>query len=166
MKVLRAINNMIAKVEFGFVILILTSMVLLAFTQIILRNFFSTSISWADILLRHLVLWIGFIGASLATKEQRHINIDVLSRIIPEKASEYIHVVTNLFAAIICFFLTRAAVRFVIMEQEMGSTIFAGIPIWIAESIIAAGFGLMTFRFALQAIENIAHLMAKEGEES
>ena len=52
----------------------------LAFLQIFLRNVFTTGLAWGDLVLRNLVLWIGFIGATLATREGKHINIDILSR--------------------------------------------------------------------------------------
>ncbi|MBN1155135.1 TRAP transporter small permease [candidate division KSB1 bacterium] len=155
MKLIHAINNAIATIEFGLVLIIVSIMVCLAFVQIILRNFFATSIAWADILLRHLVLWIGFVGASLATKDQRHINIDVLSKVFPATVTKIANVVTSSFAAVICYFLMRASISFISMEREMGTTLFADIPMWLVQSIIAIGFGLMTLRFIIHMIEGI-----------
>jgi TRAP-type C4-dicarboxylate transport system permease small subunit len=130
-------------------------MIFLAFLQVILRNFFSTSIFWGDVFLRHLVLWIGFIGASLATREGKHINIDVLTKILPEKGKQISHVIINLFAAIVSFFLMHAAINFIKMEADMGGNLFSGVPTWTAQLIIAIGFGIMMFRFFIRSIENI-----------
>lgn len=154
MKFINSIDNLLAKIESFFLITILLSMILLAFLQVILRNFFSTSILWGDTLLRHLVLWIGFIGASLATKETRHINIDALSRLLSKPAKKISAIIANLFAAIVCFFLMKASITFLTYEKESGSTLFADIPVWIFQIIIAIGFGLMMLRFLLHAIEN------------
>jgi len=82
-KILQTVDSGLAYVETGLIILILGSMVLLSFLQVLMRNFFDTGILWGDIFLRHLVLWVGFIGASLATREEKHINIDLLTRLIP-----------------------------------------------------------------------------------
>jgi len=162
MKIINLINNILAKIETAFLIIILLTMILLAFLQVILRNFFSTSIFWGDTFLRHLVLWIGFIGASLATKEGRHINIDVLSRILPPGAKRISSIVINLFSATVSFFLMRAAITFIKFEKEFESTLFKGIPVWIFQIIIAIGFGMITIRFLIHALENIFHYETKK----
>ncbi len=155
MKVLKFLDKLISHIETIFIVLILSTMILLAFLQVILRNFFSTSIFGGDVFLRHLVLWIGFIGASLATREGKHINIDVLSKILPEKGKQISQVIINLFAAFVSFFLMHAAINFIKMEAEMGGNISPGIPTWAAQLIIAIGFGIMMFRFFMRSIENI-----------
>ena len=71
MKFLNKINNWISLLEDWILVSIVLFMVLMAFLQVILRNIFDMGIIWGDILLRHLVLWIGFIGASLATKKKQ-----------------------------------------------------------------------------------------------
>lgn len=164
-KYINSINNILAKIETVFLITILLSMILLAFLQVILRNFFSTSIFWGDTFLRHLVLWIAFIGASLATKENRHINIDVLSRSLSKSAKRVTGIIVNLFASAVCFFLLRASITFVKYEKQSGSTLFKEIPVWIFQMIIAIGFGLMMLRFFIHAFENIISKKISDREE-
>jgi TRAP-type C4-dicarboxylate transport system permease small subunit len=40
---------------------------------------------WADSLLRKGTLWLAFIGGSLATYHRKHINIDIVQRLVPPK---------------------------------------------------------------------------------
>ncbi len=155
MKIINSLNNILSKIESLLLIIILFTMIFLAFLQVVLRNFISSSISGADVFLRHLVLWVGFIGASLATKENRHINIDALSRLLSQTSKRIAAVVINLFSATVCFFLMRAAITFIKSEKEAGSVLLANIPTWIFQIIIAIGFGLMTLRFLLHALENL-----------
>ncbi len=152
MKLVQKIDTGIAKVEQGMVIIILTSMIAIACMQIILRNFFATSLPWGDILLRHLVLWIGFLGASLATREGKHINIDSLTRLLSERFQRISKSVVNCAAAVVCFFLAHAGFKFIQYEMESSSELFSGIPLWTAQIIIAIGFSLMCLRFAINAI--------------
>ncbi len=165
MKLLKTIDNILAKVESALLILILMTMILMAFTQVLMRNFFQTSIIWGDTFLRHLVLWVGFIGASLATRENRHINIDVLSRILSPKIKRVTDSVVNLFAAVVCFFLMKAGITFIKYEIESESTLFAGIPTWIFQIIIVIGFALIMFRFFIKTIERIMGKPAVQPEE-
>ena len=57
----------IHRVEDALLVILLSLMILLAATQILLRNFFDLGFVWADPLLRALVLWLGLIGATVAT---------------------------------------------------------------------------------------------------
>ena len=71
----------VGRLEVGVITVLLIALVLLGCMQIVLRNFFHSGIIWADPLMRHLVLWLGCLGAALATTRVRHINIDVFSRL-------------------------------------------------------------------------------------
>lgn len=59
---------------------------LLLFTlvQVIARNFFDTGFAQLDIIARHLVLFIMFMGAALACEGNSHIKIDVLCAYLPQ----------------------------------------------------------------------------------
>ena len=99
-QMIHRLDRSFALVESGLLIFILSMMILLAFLQVILRNLFSTSFFWGDPLLRHWVLWIGFLGASLAARENRHISIDALYRILPPTWKRIVHVITFIFSSI------------------------------------------------------------------
>ncbi len=163
LKFLRKLNKAIARIEEGFLILIVLFMVLAAFLQVILRSFFDHGILWGDILLRHLVLWIGFIGASLATKNEKHINIDLLTRYLKGRWHLLVQAAILLFSFIITIFLTHAGYRFVQVEKEFGSTLFKDIPTWYFQLIIPLGFFLMSMRFLFLAVEKLA-MLGKKGE--
>jgi len=140
-------------------------MVVLSFVQVILRNAFSESLLWGDILLRHLVLWIGFVGAALATSKDRHINIDALTRFLPPKYKTVAKIVTNLFAATVCYFLFRASLVFLGNELSDSSTVVYDIPSIYSQIIIPVGFGLILLHFLIRAAVNIESLFKKGGTE-
>ena len=162
MKVIEKLNLWIQRTETIVLVLVLGIMVLFAFLQVVLRNIFNEGILWGDILLRHLVLWVGFLGASLATREQKHINIDLFSRFMSDKGKLIVRFITNLFSVFICYLLADAGWTFVQDEQMMGTVIFADIPAWYFQIIIPIGFILMSFRFLVLALENIVDVFQKE----
>ena len=173
MKIINFINNILAKLETIFLIIVLLSMILVAFLQVILRNFFSTSILWGDTFSRHLVLWVGFLGASLATYEGRHITIDIFSRLLSPTFKRVVAILVNIFSATVCFFLMKAAINFISIEKRefdrlknLGVTnLIAGIPEWIYSLIIAIAFGIMTLRFLIHALENIVNRKSQAQKE-
>lgn len=142
-------------IENVLIFLIMGIMVLLSFLQVLLRNFFDTGLLWADIFLRHLVLWVGFIGAALATRSEKHINVDILSRIVSKRYLASIKIVTQLFAITICAILARASYIFVMSEKEAGTIVFENIPSWYLQIILPVGFLLIGLRFLLKIFEEL-----------
>ena len=63
--------------EDALLLVILISMILLAGTQIVLRNFLDTSIFWGDEMLRLMVLWLTIAGGLAASRMDKHISIAV-----------------------------------------------------------------------------------------
>ncbi|MBI2974480.1 MAG: TRAP transporter small permease [Deltaproteobacteria bacterium] len=134
-----------------FLILAMAAMIVLGFLQVVLRNFFGSGISWADVTVRHLVLWVGFFGAVLATIENRHITLDVFSRILPSPIKKYVQSLIYLGSAVVCFVLTHASYKFVASERLMGEILFSGVPVWWAQVVIPVTFGLMGILFVLRS---------------
>ena len=164
MAIVQRINIFVSKIESWILVGIILLMVTMSFAQVVLR-FFSIGLLWGDILLRHLVLWVGFIGASVATQEEKHINIDVLSRFFKKRGKLIAKMIVYLFAVYISWLLADAAWEFVMEEKEYETMLYGQIAAWPFQIIIPIGFYIMSLRFALLTIENgIAAITFKKGE--
>lgn len=159
---LKTFDGILEKIERIILITILSFVIGLSFLQVILRNIFGSGFIWGDVFLRQMVLWIGLIGASIATKENRHINIDIVSRIIFSKAKFVINIFINIISAFVCLLLLKASFRFVASEKSFGTTVFESFPVWIFQTIFVIAFCVMTFRFTLSFLNNINNLLTKE----
>ena len=144
----------INKIEDGIIVMLLTSMLGFAVLQIILRNFFHGGIQWGDTFLRVLVLWIGLIGAMIASRDAKHINIDLLSKYLPGKLSSASGIFCQLFTATISAIVAYYSYLFVLMEKESGDTAFSSIPIWLCEAIIPFSFLVISIRYFIIAYKN------------
>ena len=127
-------------------------MISLACLQILLRSVFNSGLMWADPMLRYLVLWGGLFGAAAATRHGKHITIDVASFLLPKKILPWLNILLNLFAAVICSFLTYAAVLFIIEEASYGGRALLSIPSWVLNLAFPLAFGLISIRFLIRAI--------------
>lgn len=158
MKVLRRIENALGIAENALLVILLTVTVALAFLQVILREFWSTGILWADVFLRHLVLWIGFFGAALAAKETRHFSINIITKKLPPMFQRIVQVFLHFTAAVVCYFLTLAGASFVGDEmkynhQPLFTFLGHNVMAYYLEIIIPIGFGLIGLHFLFRAIE-------------
>lgn len=141
--------------EETFLCLLLTAMIFLACVQIFLRFFFSGGFAWADPLLRYMVLWAGLFGAAVATKTGKHISIDILSHLLPDRLKPWIQVLLNLFSAAVCSVLTYAAINFVRDEATYGGRGLLGIPSWGLNLVFPLAFGIISLRFLILTFNNL-----------
>ncbi len=156
-------DTKISQIEAALITILLTLMILTAFSQIVLRNFFASGIDWGDALVRYLVVWVAFIGAAIATREGKHITIDLLSRWLTGRGSIAVQALACFFSAVICGLLTLAAIKFIWFEAQMGGTAFFKLPVWVPELIMPVTFGLMTLRFVMGMFNKIGELLHEHG---
>ena len=145
-------------IENGLLTALVLLLVVLAGAQIILRDLFHTGLSFADPLMRQLVLWTGMLGALAAVRDDKHIALDVLQRFLQPAAQKIARILTLGFAAVACALLAYYGYAMVQVDFD-GATPspLAGLPAWMAELILPVGFGLMALRFALRAFAPPAH---------
>jgi TRAP-type C4-dicarboxylate transport system permease small subunit len=152
-------DDALGRIEKYTLTVMLSVMILLAFSQIILRNVLNSGIAWGDPLVRYLVLWVGFIGASLATKEGKHITIEVFARGLSGRSNPYLNAISTFISALVCGLLVFAGWTFVRNEAQMGGTTFLQIPFWIPPIIIPVTFALMTLRFGLRFMAELKRIL-------
>lgn len=146
---LHGVDRGLAAAEKCLVILLLASLLGIGLMQVCWRNLLASGLPWADELLQHCVLWLGLLGASLATYERRHLSIDILGRLCPPAWQPRLHGVTDSAACLICLLLTYAAWRFVAEEYLAGTVLTFGVSSWLAQSILPVSCLTMALRFAL-----------------
>jgi TRAP-type C4-dicarboxylate transport system permease small subunit len=151
-----------ALVEDALLVLILAAMVGLATTQIVLRNLFDGAILWADPMLRVGVLWVGMIGAMVATRSDKQISIDAVSQFLPTRWKARVRVITDLFTAVVSAAVAWSALRLVLDDRAAGGTAVAFVPVWTCEAILPVAFGVIAFRYLLFAIKHLKMSLAEE----
>lgn len=139
----------INRLEDGLLVLILSSMIVLAVFQIISRNLFAEGVVWIDPLLRTLVLWIGLTGAVVATRSNHHIRIDIFTKYLPAIVQPYIERLVYVFTLSVCLLISWHSARFVYSEFEYGTMAFAAVPAWLTALIIPLSFFLIALRYIL-----------------
>lgn len=152
----------IALIENALLIVLLTAMVVLAGGQILLRNLFDLNFLGIDQLLRLLVLWVALFGAIAASRVDKHINVDVLSRLLAPRRRAGVQALTSLFTAFVVGVLAWQAVRFVMSEFEVQQTVFASVPIWVAEMILPVAFVLIAVRYLLLGYHRARQSLGRE----
>ena len=96
MILLQLIDRILTRIEGWLIIAMLSLMVIFTFFQVVLRGLYTHGhlswantlmgqIDWSEPLVRLLILWITFLGASLLTRDGKHIQIDLFASILPPR---------------------------------------------------------------------------------
>lgn len=139
--VLRFVENLL-------LVALLGGLVLLSSTQIVLRNFFSTGLTWADGLVRLMVLWLALVGAVAAAREGRHITMAVLTRWLPERWQRIARGAAEAFAVAVCGAFAWYSWMFVRDSYRYEDVLLDGLPAWIAQLPIPIAFGVIALVYA------------------
>lgn len=159
---LNAFLRALARLENAILVVLLSGMILLAAVQILLRNFLDMGLAWGDQALRVLVLWVGLIGGVVASRENKHINVDVFLRLLGGRARVASQGLIGFFTAAVCTVVAFYAGRFVRLDYQSGILTFAGVPVWMVELILPVGFGLIALRYTLFTVAQLNRLFTKE----
>jgi TRAP-type C4-dicarboxylate transport system permease small subunit len=135
--------------ENASLVILLSTMIILAVGQIVLRLFFSIGFVWTDELIKLIVLWIALIASVAAARSDRHLRIDVLSHFVPEKFARFPRIVVDAFAASMCILLAWHSYLYVQLSIEFEDTVLVAFPAWIAYLVLPLSFALMAYRFIL-----------------
>jgi len=155
----------LARLEDGVLIFILVSIVLLSFTQILLRNIFGIGLIWKDPLVRQMLLWVALVGAMIATRNHNHITVDAISRHLPPgRIKSATGFICDTFATIVCALLTYSTFRVFHMEFQdpLGGYIMPGLPLWASLLTMPVAFGVMTLRFLRFSILSLLNTVKGE----
>jgi C4-dicarboxylate transporter DctQ subunit len=140
------------RVEDALLVLLLSGMIFFAALQIVLRNFFDAGIVWADPLLRAGVLWLGLLGATVASRHNKHIRIDLLSKAFSRNTHRLIQSGVGQISAWTCLVIAWFGMQWIMLDYEDGFAAFAGIPAWLIEIIVPLAFGLIGIRYFLLSL--------------
>ncbi len=126
--------------------LLFTALVL--FLNVVLRYLFKASTSWAEELIRYLMIWITFIGGSLCARQGAHIRMDFLMTLLPRWTHRWIDGAIYAIAGVFCAAMTIYGIRLVAFTVAMGQMSPAlKMPMWVPYLAIPLGSAMMTLRF-------------------
>ncbi len=170
------------RVENGVVATALVLMAIIPVVELVGRGWFGTGIPGATDYVRHLTLWIGFLGAMLATRQGKHLRIVIASRCCSGRVTRVADGSGAFISAAVCFALFAASLQLVVAEApglpawtaaiipdfverwlepfglfEGGSltTVGGWIPVWVAEAVMPFGFVVMGLRFIVRSSKHL-----------
>jgi TRAP-type C4-dicarboxylate transport system permease small subunit len=95
----------------------------------------------------------------VASREDRHISIDVLSRVLPERARNWVAALINAFTSIVSLILAWYAAVFVTESIEYQEILLNKLPAWLFQSILPVAFLLIGYRYGIWCLRRLRSLL-------
>ena len=163
---MRAISRMAEKVEGAVLVVVLLTMVTLAFSQVLLRQISARypaiqPVSWFGPFTQHLVVGVGIIGASIATREGRHFGVEALTKSFGVRGRRRLDLVLQLVSCALTAIIAVLAWNHLLLRElkaespvfEVDSLHHLKVWRWQLIAIVPVELTFMVYRFALRALE-------------
>lgn len=143
---IRIINSL----EESIIALLLASMTILVFIEVVLRFGFGKGLMWAQELTLLLSAWMVLFGVSYGLKVGSHIGVDALVKILPAKIRKVISCLAVIACLTYCgLFMFGSWVYLEKIQMIAIELEDMPVPKWIAHSILFIGMALMAIRLLM-----------------
>jgi TRAP-type C4-dicarboxylate transport system permease small subunit len=161
---LRKAESSLVAVEGAILVALLAVMVTLAFAQVILRHF-GLGLLWGETVLKHLVLWTGFLGAALAAAAEKHFAWEAAHVGAPERLKPWLRLTANLSGAAITAILLGASWTYFTDDRASGAELLTVgdlvVRSWIASAGIPIGFALVLIHMMFKSADAAAEAFGR-----
>jgi C4-dicarboxylate transporter DctQ subunit len=141
---------MINKLEEIIICLLLATMTLLVFVEVVLRFGFGIGLMWSQELTLHLSAWMVLFGVSYGIKVGSHIGVDALIKIMPSATRKVIGFLAVSACLVYCGLFASGAWVYLSKMYKIGIEL-DDMPVqkWVAHSILLIGMVLMAIRLLI-----------------
>ncbi|TCK08053.1 UNVERIFIED_ORG: TRAP-type C4-dicarboxylate transport system permease small subunit [Anoxybacillus amylolyticus] len=132
----------------------LAFMCILVFGNVVLRYGFNSGITWSEEMSRFLFIWMSFLGAIGALKDNDHLGVDTLVKKLPTGVKRIVFVISNAIVLYVLYLLFDGSWK--ITLSSVGSRAPAtGLPmafIYGTGLVVSIGMGLIILFHLYQAL--------------
>lgn len=149
--------DLISSVVKYAILVMTTGIFIIVLFTVFSRYLFNYVASWSEEVPRYLLVWIGFLGAALAVRQNEHIGFDYIFNKLPPTGQKILRLLLNLGIAVIGLIMLVYGMDFV---KQFGGDWMESIPyknIWFYTSLPVSG-ALILLYVIRQEIDGIRNL--------
>ncbi len=142
------LKKIIHNIEEGILSILLVSMTILVFAEVVARFVFNHGIMWAQELTLIINSWMVLVGASYCIREKAHIGIDFVVDKLNGFAARLVALIALTACLVYAGIYLYGAINYVWEDYQIGIEL-DDLPIqtWMPASVLVVGFTLIAIRF-------------------
>lgn len=157
------------KIEHNALIIASAVMVIVIFSQVVMRYVFNNSLSWSEEFARYLFVWFSWMGVSAGLKDGEHLKVEILSQALAKrgliKSKEIMHIIVLLVWLATTSIVTYGGIEVVMAQLDMNVLSPAmRMPMWIGYLSVPACSVIVGIRLIVEMIDRVKVLLGKEME--
>lgn len=138
------------KAVYYTLVVMMIVMTLTVIVQVFLRYVFSFSLSWSEEVARYLMIWVAFLGGSLALQKGLHIGVELFLVRVSSRTRRWVSILSKMFILIFLIYLTIGGIKitWAVRDQSSPALLFSMAYAYL--SVPVGGFFM-----ALQTIHSL-----------
>ena len=168
---IRKFGKIFNSVEKNVLMISLAIMVIIIFTNVVMRYVFNHSLSWSEEMARYLFVWFSWLGVSAGLKDDSHLRVELLKTALLKrklfKSNEMLTILVSLIwlatTAIVAYY------GFVVVASQASLGVVTPamrLPVWLGYLSIPICSSIVGIRLIVNIIENVKALLGKTNHES
>ena len=143
----------IKPIERGITLFVFIALVLLPAIEVLTRLFGTTGVVASPVLVQHLTLWIGFLGAMVAARRNRLLSLTSTPLFSSEEKIDWFKFMAKVTTIFIVMALAYGAWELVKVEKEFPVDIAPFLSRWVAQLIMPTGFFVVAIHMLMNSYE-------------
>lgn len=128
-----ALNKLFKSIEVTMFLMLL-GMVALVFMNVILRYFFNSGITWSEEMARYLFVWLIFVGAIGAMRDNAHLGVDTGIKRLKPKAQKIVYLLGQALILVIMLMLADGSFELTMINLNAKASA-TDLPLWCVYGI-------------------------------
>ncbi|MDR1708603.1 MAG: TRAP transporter small permease [Candidatus Accumulibacter sp.] len=161
----------INRVFHAVIAICLSCMSIFVFANVVLRYFFNDGLDWADEAARYLFIWLIFLGAIVASRENAHLGVDMLVRRISVANRRRLFILNNVLILITMALCADGTFRLTLLtvDQVSASIRMPLAFVYVSGFVCSAGMILIAlinlYRLVCNKIDDKELVMIVDSED-
>jgi TRAP-type C4-dicarboxylate transport system permease small subunit len=131
--------------------ILVSLMVINTVTGVFFRFVLNNALSWTDELGRYIMIWVGFFGCYLATRDNSHVGVEMFIQLFNAGVQKIFRILSRLVViTFLVIILTKSGEQLSLLSIQRSSAL---------EIPMAIPYSAVTFGIFMMLLENLAHFV-------
>ena len=152
----------IEKICGAICVLCFASMTLVAILGVFFRYIMQSPFMWTEEVARYLLVWLGFTAINIALRQNRHIKVEIIAKLVPPVVAKIVGYLVDALVAFFFIVLLKQGYLLTVNNIMTASTLHLSMS-WILAAVPAAA-ALTLIQLFLNVIKKIFSEFAPQSE--
>lgn len=147
-------SRVVNKIVETSVLVMLSAMVVVVSASVFWRYGLNAALSWSEEMVRYLLVWVSFLGASIATYRGAHIGITLFTERLPQQVQRCLALLVNLLMTLFLVIILYQGVKILpVMVVRVAPTL--GLRMNVFYIVLPIAAGTMIFHVIVQCMATL-----------